>query len=68
MSELTHALATERPSRALCLEAAERIKHLEDALIEIQKMRHGIASDRYSDPLEAAESGLRQPPRRKGAP
>lgn len=60
MSELTHRLETsQRPSRALCVEAAARIKELEDALIEAQKIAMGIGSSEYPDVLAAVSAGLR---------
>lgn len=63
MSDLTHALQTERPSRKLCLEAKARIEHLEDVLIECQKIAYGMSSDTYANLRSAVEEGLRQPKR-----
>lgn len=59
MSELTYRLETKRPSRALCLEASERIKELEDAMIEAQKIAMGIGSSEYPDIRAAIDAGLR---------
>lgn len=42
MSELTHRLETERPSRKLCVDAAKRIAELEDALLALEAYAYGI--------------------------
>lgn len=47
MSKLTHDLMTEKPSRALCKKAADRIGELEDALMDLEA--HIVAPNRRLD-------------------
>jgi len=47
MSELSHRLETERPSRKLCREASDRIGELEDALMELEA--HFLVAHRKLD-------------------
>jgi len=60
MSRLTAALQSDRPSRKLCLAAANRIAELEEALIAVEMMTMGLEHKQYKSYRDTT-AALKQP-------